>query len=161
MPKLYSSKTCPISKQVSRLLNKGKLVFIPECLIKENNESPEIKYIFIRKIGEGGFGQVYYAKDKVYKKEVSIKKIMKDKTKEISCDNLSLNNEIDILKKLCHPSIIKIYEFFNTKDSYYLINEYCKYGDLVSHIKKGFDEMQISFIIYQILSGIFIYILII
>ena len=155
MPKLYSSKTCPISKQVSRLLNKGKLVFIPECLIKENNESPEIKYIFMRKIGEGAFGQVYYAKDKVYKKEVSIKKIMKDETKQISCDNLSLDNEIDILKRLCHPSIIKIYEFFNTKDSYYLINEYCKYGDLVGHIKKGFDEMQISFIIYQILSGIF------
>ena len=155
MPKLYTSKTCPVSKQVSNILNQAKLVFIPECLIKENKESPETKYIFIRKIGEGGFGQVYYAKDKVYKKEVSVKKIMKDKNKEISCDNLSLNNEIDILKKLCHPSIIKIYEFFNTKDSYYLINEYCKYGDLVNHIKKGFDEMQISFIIYQILSGIF------
>ena len=155
MPKLYTSKTCPLSQKISKLLNEAKLVFIPECLIKANNESPEIKYIFIRKIGEGSFGQVYYAKDKINKKEVSIKKIKKDETKQISCDNLSLDNEIDILKRLCHPAIIKIYEFYITKDSYYLINEYCKYGDLVSHIKKGFDEMQISFILYQILSGIF------
>ena len=118
MPKLYTSKTCPLSQKISKLLNEAKLVFIPECLIKANNESPEIKYIFIRKIGEGSFGQVYYAKDKINKKEVSIKKIKKDETKQISCDNLSLDNEIDILKRLCHPAIIKIYEFYITKDSY-------------------------------------------
>ncbi len=154
MPKLYTSKTCPLSQKISKLLNEAKLVFIPECLIKENNDSPDKKYIIIRKIGQGGFGKVYYAKDKVFQKEVAIKKILKDKNNENNVYNLRILNEINILKKQCHPSIIKIYEVFNNTDEYYIVNEYCKFGDLVGQLKNGLDEMQISNILFQILSGI-------
>ena len=153
MPKLRSKNTFPISKNISNI-KETKLVFIPECLIKENNDSPDKKYIIIRKIGQGGFGKVYYAKDKIFQKEVAIKKILKDKNNENNVYNLRILNEINILKKLCHPSIIKIYEVFNQTDEYYIVNEYCKFGDLVGQLKNGLDEMQISNILFQILSGI-------
>ena len=39
-----------------------------------------------------------------------MKVIKKDKENEL--DEQEIRNEIDILKKLSHPNIVKIYEFF-------------------------------------------------
>ena len=39
-------------------------------------------------------------------------------------DEIKMLEEMNILKKLDHPNIIKLYEFFKDEDSYYLIMEY-------------------------------------
>ena len=38
-------------------------------------------------------------------------------------DEEILLNEINIMKFLDHPNIIKIYEFFHNKNNYYLLTE--------------------------------------
>lgn len=50
--------------------------------------------------------------------------------------------EIDILKELDHPSILRIYEFYEDSNSYYLITEYCEIGNLSDEIKENgnFEE---------------------
>jgi calcium-dependent protein kinase len=48
----------------------------------------------------------------------------------------SLLNEIDILKKLDHPNIVKIYEFYEDKYNFYLITEYIEGGELFDRITK-------------------------
>ncbi len=45
-------------------------------------------------------------------------------------DRLLFFNEIECLKKLSHPNILKIYEFYDDSDNYYLITEYCGKGTL-------------------------------
>lgn len=54
----------------------------------------------------------------------------------------SLINEIDILKQLDHPNIVKIYEFFQDKKHFYLITEYIEGGELFDKIKrvKNYEE---------------------
>ena len=42
-----------------------------------------------------------------------------------------IKNEIDILKKLMHPNIVRIYEFYESKNSFYLVNEFCPCGELL------------------------------
>jgi calcium-dependent protein kinase len=56
----------------------------------------------------------------------------------------SLLNEIDILKKLDHPNIVKIYEFYEDKDNFYLITEFIEGGELFDRItkKKFFNEKE-------------------
>ena len=91
------------------------------------------KYPFdslIKIIGKGGFGKVYYAKNKFSQTEVSIKRINKSKNENLMFDNLTIKNEIDVLKSLSHPNIMKIYEFYSNEESYFLVNEYIKYGEL-------------------------------
>ena len=48
----------------------------------------------------------------------------------------SLISEIDILKKLDHPNIVKIYEFYQDKTYFFLITEYIGGGELFERIKK-------------------------
>jgi len=65
-------------------------------------------------------------------------------------------NEIEILKKMDHPNIVKIFEFYNSTKNYYLITEFCKEGELFDKIvKEGpFDEDFASYIMYQIFSAV-------
>lgn len=42
----------------------------------------------------------------------------------------SLINEIEILKQLDHPHIVKIYEFYQDKLNFYLITEFIEGGEL-------------------------------
>ena len=83
---------------------------------------------------------------------VAIKSI--EKTEDNMVDDLEIKNEINILKKLSHPNIVKIYEFFDTILYYYLVTEYCKKGELFSYIKNRFSERQLAVLFYQVFSGL-------
>jgi calcium-dependent protein kinase len=71
---------------------------------------------------------------------------------EIEC----LKNEIKILKQLDHPSIAKMFEYFEDDKRYYIIQEICKGGELfdeiVKHKSKGYGEKESALIMKQILS---------
>ncbi len=44
--------------------------------------------------------------------------------------------EVNILKDLDHPNIVKLYELYQDDKYYYLITEYCKGGELFDKIKE-------------------------
>ena len=46
----------------------------------------------------------------------------------------SFKYEINILKQLDHPNIIKLYEIFEDDKKYYLVTELCKGGELFDEI---------------------------
>lgn len=80
-------------------------------------------------LGEGSFGKVYEAISDEGKK-VAIKKV---EQKLISSDSYlrsSLENEINIMKKLKHPNIVELYDVVLTANSIYLVMEHCSGGDL-------------------------------
>ena len=81
-----------------------------------------------------------------------MKRIDKD-SEDLLTDN-EIMDEIDILKKLDHPDIVKIIEFYNTRDAYYIINDYCQDGELYNQITKRFNETQIAVMFKQIFSGL-------
>ena len=149
-PNKYTTTTTIYKKDI----NEMKLFFDFKYLIDEIKGEVETRYDIIKIIGEGGFGKVYYAKNKFSNTEVSIKTINKSKNENLIFDNLSIKNEIDVLKSLSHPNIMKIYEFYSNEESYFLVNEYIKYGELSKKIKQTFSELQISVIIFQILKGL-------
>ena len=111
-----------------------------------------MKYKVTNKIGEGSYGAVYLAFNLYTKQKVAIKRIVKNKENEI--DELELKNEINILKKLDHPNILKIIEFYSSEHSYYIITDYCANGELYDQIKYKYNENQLAVLFYQVLSGI-------
>ena len=64
--------------------------------------------------------------------------------------------EIDILKSLDHPNIMKIYEFYEDPKNYHLVTEYCSGGELFDYIvaKKHLSEKIASSLIHQLLTVI-------
>ena len=99
-----------------------------DILVIEEKGNPSKKYKPKNMLGSGSFGSVYEAKNTIFGNTVAMKVIKKDKENEL--DEQEIRNEIDILKQLSHPNIVKIYEFFISENHYYIITEFCKEGEL-------------------------------
>eukprot|EP00828_Plagiopyla_frontata_P041177 TRINITY_DN5784_c0_g1_i2.p3 TRINITY_DN5784_c0_g1~~TRINITY_DN5784_c0_g1_i2.p3 ORF type:complete len:139 (-),score=15.32 TRINITY_DN5784_c0_g1_i2:446-862(-) len=65
-------------------------------------------------------------------------------------------NEVEILKSLDHPNIIKIFDFYEDEFNYYVITEICYGGELFDKIMadQAFSEKKAASYIRQILSAI-------
>ena len=120
--------------------------------INEIDQSPEKKYKILNTIGHGSYGDVFLAYNTYTKEKFAIKKIYK--SNEDLLNDGELLDEIEILKSLNHPDIVKIIEFYGTEDAYYIVNEYCPGGELFDKVENGLSETQISVIFKQILSGL-------
>ena len=113
---------------------------------------PSKKYKIVDKLGSGSFGKVFLAENKYTKEKVAMKEIKKS-NKDLLSDG-EIKDEIDILKSLDHPDIVRIIESFNTKDSYVLVTEYCEGGELYDQVRNQLSETQIAVIFKQLLSGL-------
>ena len=109
-------------------------------------------YQKIKRIGKGSYGSVF----KVMKKNTNLIRAMKVIPKNFQKDNDEILREINILKNLDHPNVMKIYEFFEDDKNYYLIQEFCDGGDLdtILNGKKIYCEFLVKFIMYQVLLAI-------
>ena len=123
-----------------------------DILVIEEKGNPSKKYKPKKMLGSGSFGSVYEAKNTIFGNTVAMKVIKKDKENEL--DEQEIRNEIDILKKLSHPNIVKIYEFYISENHYYIITEYCREGELFSYIKNKYSERQLAVLFYQVFSGL-------
>ena len=136
-----------------KLINLEKSIpVLTETLIIQQKGNLHENYEIIKKIGAGSLGVVYKAKNIYLKNIVAIKMIKK--VKENDEEDSNIINQINILKKLSHPNIVKIHEFYSNKKYYQIITEYCKKGELFKYIKRSFTEKQLAVIFYQILSGL-------
>ena len=151
------------SKRTTTLVEKSKLIeklfkvemslaINQNILVNEEKGNPSKKYKAKKMLGSGSFGCVYEAKNTIFGNTVAMKVIKKDKENEL--DEKEIRNEIDILKKLSHPNIVKIYEFFISENHYYIITEFCKEGELFSYIKNKYSERQLAVLFYQVFSGL-------
>ena len=63
-----------------------------------------------------------------------------------------LRNEIDVLRHLDHPNIVKAYEVYESKSNIYIVMEYCSGGDL--YARAPYTEGQALPVISQLCSAI-------
>ena len=150
--KISKFKTNSTKHSLNTSQNKNSNISINNDLfINELNFSPEKKYKILSNIGQGSYGDVFLAMNIYTKEKVAIKKIYK------SFDEISeseIINEIEILKKLNHPDIVKVLEYYKTDQAYYIVSEYCSGGELFQKAETYLSETQIAVIFKQILSGL-------
>ncbi|CAD8133096.1 unnamed protein product [Paramecium pentaurelia] len=105
-------------------------------------------------LGEGAFGKVYRGNKLTTNQEVAIKKIDSSMINKDQYLIDALNFEIQIMKQLDHPNIVKFIDKFNTDRSIYIVTEYCADGDL-RNIMKGrrIPESEVNQIFCQLASG--------
>ena len=129
--------------------------FKTDFLVKENFGNPFQIYSVLSELGEGAYGVV---KKVCLKGNPDTIRAMKIISKENIMEGQSqrLIDEIQILKKLEHPNIMKIYEYFNDKNNVYIVSELCDEGDLFGKlIKLGtMSEVVVKFLMGQILNAL-------
>ena len=136
------------------VIKSNQLAINNDVLISRNEINPEKIYHKEQILGTGAFGEVWLVKHKDLRKNFAMKLIKKRKNKPE--EEKEILNEIQILKNLDHPKILKILDFFSTSQLYYIITEYCPDGELFNEIIKvgKFDEGQSAFIMNQIFKAI-------
>jgi len=100
-------------------------------------------YILQNKLGEGAFSIVHLA-TKADKKQAKVAVKIVDRSQLPAEDEASLLQEVDILKSIEHPNIIRIFDFFPEKEKFYVVLEYAEGGELFDRIveKTYYDEKE-------------------
>ena len=111
------------------------------------------KYIINRKsIGRGTYSKVYQGYHKETKVEIAMKKILFNKLQSNVKDKVI--SEINILQKMNHNNIMKLYEYKFEGEYIILITEFCNNGDLSNWIKIHHSKEENEDIIKQITKGV-------
>jgi len=118
------------------------------------NYSIEDDYEIKQELGRGAFSVVVHGIHKRTKQEVAIKIINK---KELGKDyEKNLTTEVDILKRVDHPSIIGLLEIHETQEKLYLVMELVTGGELFDKIveKGSYSEADAATVVRQIVSAV-------
>ena len=131
-----------------------KINLTNDVIVTKSPSDPNENYKKLNLIGEGNLSQIYRVRNEITDEIKAMKIIKKSELEE---DNeKEIINEINVLRKMDHPNILKIFEFYSNKDYYAMILELCSGGELYKEIiQKGpFDEGYSAYVMYQIFSAI-------
>ncbi|KAK6325666.1 hypothetical protein J4Q44_G00050080 [Coregonus suidteri] len=111
-------------------------------------------YEIIRTLGKGNFAVVKLACHKVTKTQVAIKII--DKKRLEPSDLKKIYREVEVMKLLNHPHIIKLYQVMETKDMLYMVMEYARNGEMFDYLSSSgrLCESEARRKFWQILSAV-------
>ncbi|KAI1608385.1 kinase-like domain-containing protein [Exophiala viscosa] len=107
------------------------------------------RYILIEKMGDGAFSNVYKARDTTTHDEVAIKVVRKFemnsnqgdahlhpnfKKQPKGVERANILKEVQIMRQLDHPNIVKLIDFSESRQYYYIVLELCPGGELFHQI---------------------------
>ena len=126
-----------------------------ELLVGKSKSNPDSEYKKLKFLGEGAFASVYCVQNK-YTDVICAMKVI---NKSFNCsaeDDKEILNEINILRSMDHPGVLKIFEFYSNKESYSIVTELCPGGELFQQIidKGPFNEKYSAYIMYQLFSAV-------
>ena len=126
-----------------------------ELIVSRSKQDPNEDYKKLNFIGEGSFASVYRVQNRITESIRAMKIISKSSTCSEE-DEQEIVNEINILRTLDHPNVLKIFEFYSDKNSYSIVTELCSGGELFQEIvdKGPFNESYSAYVMFQILSAI-------
>lgn len=112
------------------------------------------RYQKMEKIGEGTYGIVYKARDRVTSEIIALKKIRLEAEDE-GIPSTAIR-EISLLKELQHPNIVRLYDVVHTEHKLTLVFEFLdqdlkKYLDVCD---SGLDIPILKSFLYQLLTGV-------
>jgi serine/threonine protein kinase len=94
------------------------------------------KYEIVAKIGEGGMGEVYRARDPHLDRDVAIK-VLSDQRLESADARTRFEREAKAVAALSHPNILAIYEFGEHEGVTYAVTELLEGRSLLDELKQG------------------------
>ncbi|CAD8179980.1 unnamed protein product [Paramecium octaurelia] len=112
------------------------------------------QYSILKKLGQGSYGCVWLGKHNKTGILRALKQIKKDSL--LFEDQQRMLSELNILKSLDHPNIVRVFECFQEDDQYIVVTEYLPGGELFERIKKLqiFSERMAADYIKQILQAV-------
>lgn len=114
-------------------------------------------YELKEKIGEGGFGAVYRAHQKLIGREVAIKIILPRHANQPDFVR-RFETEAQLVARLEHPYIVPLYDYWREPTGAYLVMRWLRGGSLEEHIKEvgSYSAREVSRILNQICEALIV-----
>ena len=131
------------------------IILKTDNLIRSFSCSPFDFYEELSTLGEGTYGIVKKVCLINNKQTIRAMKII-SKQNIVKGQTDRLFEEIEILRKLEHPNIMKIYEYYIDPKNIYIISEFCDEGDLLGKLCKlqAMSELVVKFLMGQIFDAL-------
>jgi len=117
------------------------------------------QYELLKEIGQGTFANVYRAlkvddRDDGGSSLYAVKRV--DKRKLNADDIVALRTEVDIMLKLNHPNIVRLFETFESDAYFDLVMEYCPGGELFQRLvnRKSYPESEARILVRAICDAV-------
>ena len=119
---------------------------LPKSAVEQLEHEPKKEdFDFIKELGVGSFATVYLAAHKKTKVKYAIKYIDKDDLDNIK-EQANFNREIEIMYKLNHPNIVKLYGHFEDNQYCYFIMQYIPKRSVYELIPKSQQKPNLKLI---------------
>ena len=137
-----------MSKTSNKFLNdvKKRFLSLPRSAVEGLEHEPKKSdFNFIKELGIGSFGTVYLVSHKKTKAKYALKAI--DKTSKENLEEKDIfNREVEIMYKLNHPNIVKLYGHFEDEKYCYFIMQYIPNRTLFDLVPKEGEKPNINII---------------
>jgi len=106
-----------------------------------------------KELGRGTYGSVSKGKNKV----TGVTRAIKAINKKSLPDPRRFADEIEVMRSLDHPNIVKLFETYEDARNIYLVMELCTGGELFDRIIEAnyFSERVAAYLIRQVLAAVF------
>ena len=146
---------------MSDLLNNVKNRFLPIPETAEKGLEHEAKitdFEILKELGSGSFGNVYLVRHKETKAEYAIKAIDK-RNKTNQEEKPYFRREVEVMYKIHHPNVVKLYGHFEDNNYCYFIMEYISKGNVYNLLptdkKKRLSTKVCASIIKDVISAVY------
>lgn len=128
---------------------------LPGQFVALNDSNFQEVYSLGRTLWAGAFGEIKFCTHLKTNAKRAVKIFQKDElTSEISRNKFE--KEIEIMKIMDHPNIVKAFEFFEDKKKFFIVLEHCANGELLSDAakQKKYTECDAALIMRQVFSAL-------
>ena len=148
----------PSGKKVIKNNVTKRFLPIQKSVPKGLEPEPKISdFHIIKELGAGSFGLVLLAQHKVTQAKYAIKCIDKRNQSNIKGQSY-FKREIEIMYRVHHPNVVKLFGHFEDNNYCYFIMEYIEAGNLFSFVPKNSHKLslkQIASIMKDVISAVY------
>ncbi|KAL1233310.1 Serine/threonine-protein kinase PLK4 [Trichinella pseudospiralis] len=121
-----------------------------------DSKPTDYEIFFDRRLGKGGFGEVYLARSIHSNRDIALKLINKAVVREKGAFK-RVWDEVRIHSPLKHPRIVELLDCFQDEKYIYIALELCPNGDMRRYLKvmgRPLDEAYAAIVLEQVVDGI-------
>jgi aurora kinase len=147
----------PSNRLITKNQVSNRFLPLPESYTKGLESEPKISdFTLIKELGTGTFGRVLLVQHKLTQAQYAIKAI--DKRNIVNYQERNyFRREIEIMYRIHHPNVVKLFGHFEDNTYCYFIMEYIEGGNIYSYIPKNgisiINTQQVASIIKDVISA--------
>ena len=138
---------------------KNRFLPISESVAKGLEPEPKISdFTIVKELGSGSFGRVYLVTHKKTKAQYAIKAIDKRNKTNIE-EKPYFRREVEVMYKIHHPNVVKLFGHFEDKNYCYFLMEYISKGNIYGLIpqdkKKRLNAQVVASLMKGVISAVY------